>query len=221
MDFLNIGGGELLVIVLLAIILFGPEDILKIMRTIGGYVRKVQLMWAQMSAGLSGEFITDDVIPEEIRETIKETQESVAALKTTLADIEASAKADIGETKAIVGEVETSLKEISTSVSATVDEVPKALDAALKTPVARQTPATASPGDQPVQSAKPPVETPLLPLPVAGNDAPPHTAETTSSEGPLPEAKAGIGESPAAATPLMPPPSPPSSSETHAHGEGD
>ncbi len=35
MDFLNIGGGELLVIVLLALILFRPEDIYKAMRTLG------------------------------------------------------------------------------------------------------------------------------------------------------------------------------------------
>ena len=50
MEFLNIGGGELLIIVLLAIVLFGPEDILRIMRTIGGYVRKIQLMWTQVSS---------------------------------------------------------------------------------------------------------------------------------------------------------------------------
>jgi len=145
MDFLNIGGGELLVIVLLAIILFGPEDILKIMRTIGEYVRKIQQMWAQMSAGLSGEFITDEVIPEEIRETIKETQESVAALQKTFADIEATAKADLSQTKAMVEEVETSLKEIGTSVSDTVDEVPKALEATLNAPATKATPIVAPP----------------------------------------------------------------------------
>jgi len=135
MDFLNIGGGELLVIVLLAIILFGPEDILQIMRTIGEYVRKIQQMWAQVSANLSGEFITNDIIPEEFRETLKETQESVAALKETLTDIETSAKAEFDETKAMVGEVETSLKEIGTSVASTVDEVPKALETTLNAPV--------------------------------------------------------------------------------------
>ena len=204
MDFLNIGGGELLVIVLLAIILFGPEDILKIMRTIGGYVRKLQQMWAQMSAGLSGEFITDDIIPEEFRETIKETQESVAALKDTLSDIEASAKADISETKAIVGEVETSLKEIGTSVTTTVEEVPKALEATLNAPAAKQTPATA-PDNRRAPGAGLPVEMPQsAAIPVKDNDVPPHTVKTA-----LPEAQvAKTSES----TPVI--------SETHMHGEG-
>jgi len=216
MDFLNIGGGELLVIVLLAIILFGPEDILKIMRTIGGYVRKLQQMWAQMSAGLSGEFITDDIIPEEFRETIKETQASVAALKDTLSDIEASAKADISETKAIVGEVETSLKEIGDSVATTVEGVPKALETTLNAPAAKQTPATASTESHPAPGAEPPVETPQSAPPTNDNDTPPHTAEMAQSEAPLTEASEG--ESSEAGAPLTPT-SPPIAAETHAHGE--
>lgn len=216
MDFLNIGGGELLVIVLLAIILFGPEDILKIMRTIGGYVRKVQQMWAQMSAGLSGEFITDDIIPEEFRETIKETQESVAALKDTLADIEASAKADISETKALVGEVETSLKEIGASVATTVEEVPKALEATLNTPAAKQTPAAAAPENRPTPVAGSPVEMPQPAMPINDNDAPPPAVEMTQYEAPLTEASEG--ESSEAAAPLTPP-SMPVTSETRTHGE--
>jgi len=128
MEFLNIGGGELLVIVLLAIILFGPEDILKIMRTIGGYVRKIQQMWVQVSSGLKGEFITDELIPEEIQETIKDTRDSVTEVKKTLAEVKASAKADMNETKATVAEVTATLAEVKTSVETSMREIPKALD---------------------------------------------------------------------------------------------
>ncbi|HQE94037.1 MAG TPA: hypothetical protein PLH19_15190 [Anaerolineae bacterium] len=146
MEFLNIGGGELLVIVLLAIILFGPEDILKIMQTVGRYVRKIQQMWTQVSAGLKGEF-PDDIIPEEIQETIKETRDSVTEVQKTLAEIKASAEADLNVAKAAVEEVttlvetdlnaakatateiKTSLEDIQSSVETNVGEIPKAVKA--------------------------------------------------------------------------------------------
>ncbi len=151
MEFLNIGGGELIIIVLLAIILFGPEDILKIMRTIGGYVRKIQQMWTQMSSGLKGEFITDDMIPEEVQETLKETRESVAEVqktlseikasaaadldvaKTAVADIKASAEADFDNAKATVTEIKTSLEDVESSIETSFGEIPKAM-AAVSTP---------------------------------------------------------------------------------------
>jgi sec-independent protein translocase protein TatB len=147
MEFLNIGGGELLIIVLLAIVLFGPEDILKIMRTIGGYVRKIQQMWVQVSSGLKGEFITDEMIPEEIQETIKETRDSVTEVQKTLSEIKtsaaaeldaakdaiagikASAEADFHDTKATVKEIETSLKDVTSSVETSFGEIPKAVEA--------------------------------------------------------------------------------------------
>ncbi|MBN1261859.1 MAG: hypothetical protein JXB35_14370 [Anaerolineae bacterium] len=122
MEFLNIGGGELIVIVLLAIVLFGPEDILKIMRTIGGYVRKLQQMWAQVSLGLKGEF-DDDIIPEEIQETIRETRESVTEVQKTLAEVAAVAKADLDETLASVSEIKTSLESDIEDTKATVAEI--------------------------------------------------------------------------------------------------
>lgn len=146
MEFLNIGPGELIVIVLLAIILFGPEDILKIMRTIGGYVRKLQQMWTQVSSGLKGEF-DDDIIPEEIQETIRETRESVTEVQKTLAEVTAAAKADLDDTlttvseikasveadiadaKATVADIETSLGDVTSSVENSLGEIPKAVEA--------------------------------------------------------------------------------------------
>lgn len=132
MEFLNIGGGELLVIVLLAIVLFGPEDILRIMRAIGNYTRKIQQMWAQMSAGLKGEFIPDGIIPEEIRQTIEETKASVNEVKTTLAEVQTTVQTDIDDTKNTVKEVKASLREVDTSVKSDMREIPKAMRAVAK-----------------------------------------------------------------------------------------
>jgi Sec-independent protein translocase protein TatA len=128
MEFLNIGGGELIVIVLLAIILFGPEDILKIMRTVGGYVQKLQQMWAQVSSGLQGEF-DDNLIPEDLKETIKETRESVTEVQKTLEEVTAVAKADLNETITAVSEIQTSVETDIKDTKATVEEIKAALEA--------------------------------------------------------------------------------------------
>jgi sec-independent protein translocase protein TatB len=154
MEFFNIGGGELLIIVLLAIILFGPEDILKIMRTIGEYTRKIQQMWAQMSAGLKGEFISDEL--DEVQETINETKASVSEIQKTLADVKAFAEADLNETKAVVEDVKTTLEEMSTSVTDGVEELPKALEATLNEPMSKKTaPAGTSQAPTPVIAVEP------------------------------------------------------------------
>lgn len=157
MEFLNIGPGELIVIVLLAIILFGPEDILKIMRTIGGYVRKLQQMWAQVSSGLKGEF-DDDIIPEEIQETIRETRESVTEVQKTLAEVTAVAKADldstlttvseikasvesdIEDTKTTVTDIGTSLVDVASTVENSLGEIPKTVEAVAATDATRPIP---------------------------------------------------------------------------------
>ncbi len=172
MEFLNIGGGELLIIVLLAIILFGPEDILKIMRTIGEYTRKIQQMWAQMSAGLKGEFITDELIPGEMQETIKETQASVAEIQKTLAEVTASAKADLNETKAVVEDVKTTLEDMSTSVAVGVGELPKTLEATLNAPAPGETVPTATPQVSTSITAVQPEPLETAPLSAAAPSAP-------------------------------------------------
>ena len=53
MDFLNIGMPELLVIVLIGLILFGPEELLKAARTANGYLRSAQRMWREVASQLT------------------------------------------------------------------------------------------------------------------------------------------------------------------------
>ena len=82
MEFMNVGGGELLIIILLALVLFSPEDILKLMRTIGNYARTARQMWSNVSKSLQ-----DDYIPDEVKEVVKETASSVKDVKDTLTGV--------------------------------------------------------------------------------------------------------------------------------------
>jgi len=55
MDFFNIGTGELLVLAFLALLLFGPEDMLKVARTLGKYTREFHQKWDEFSSSLEAE----------------------------------------------------------------------------------------------------------------------------------------------------------------------
>lgn len=57
MDIFNIGTGELLVLVLLALLLFGPEEAIQAGRTIGQTIQKGQQMWWQFSALLQHDLL--------------------------------------------------------------------------------------------------------------------------------------------------------------------
>ncbi len=108
MNFFNIGGGELLVIILLALLMFGPKDIMNIMRTVGKYARAASKAWAQIVASLQG-----DIMPEEIREAVDDTQNSIKEVRQTFRGI--------GE----------SMNEIQTAVREDVKDLDKPLQVAM------------------------------------------------------------------------------------------
>ncbi len=60
MDFFNIGTGELLVLGLLAIAIFGPEDMVKMARTLGRYARLARESWMAFSRQLDREIALAD-----------------------------------------------------------------------------------------------------------------------------------------------------------------
>ncbi|MBN2005918.1 MAG: twin-arginine translocase TatA/TatE family subunit [Anaerolineae bacterium] len=95
MNFFNIGGGELLVIILLALLMFGPKDIMNIMRTVGKYARAASRAWAQIVASLQG-----DLMPDEIREVVDDTQNSIKEVRQSFTDIGQS-----------MNEIQTSVRE--------------------------------------------------------------------------------------------------------------
>jgi len=97
MDFFNIGGGELLVIILLALVLFRPEDIYKAMRTLGRYTRSARRMWAEFSTNIKQEMETREV-EEALSETkalIGSAEEAVATLKTSVNDVTKTVESDV------------------------------------------------------------------------------------------------------------------------------
>lgn len=53
MDFLNIGMPELLVIALIGLILFGPEDLLKFARMASGYLRSAQRFMREIASQMT------------------------------------------------------------------------------------------------------------------------------------------------------------------------
>ena len=98
MEFLNIGGGELLVIVLLALILFGPEDIMKMMRTLGKYARSAREMWNQFTGTMQQEYLASDELSgvlEDTKSSIAEAQDALKAIKSSVSEVTAAAGNDV------------------------------------------------------------------------------------------------------------------------------
>jgi Tat protein translocase TatB subunit len=98
MEFLNIGGGELLIIVLLALILFGPEDIIKMMRTLGKYTRQARDMWNQFSATLEQEYSAAG----ELSEVIDETKEVMNSIKSSVNEISSSVTSNVAAAQKVL-----------------------------------------------------------------------------------------------------------------------
>lgn len=100
MDFLNIGGGELLLIVLFALILFGPEDIIKIMRSVGKYTRTARQMWSQFTSTVQDEYLASQELEEALAETkatVAEAQQAIEDAKTSVEETTAAVQKDVAE----------------------------------------------------------------------------------------------------------------------------
>jgi Tat protein translocase TatB subunit len=97
MDFFNIGGGELIVIILLALVLFRPEDIYKAMRSLGRYTRSARRMWNEFSTNIKQEMETremEDALAE-TKTIISSAQDAVSTLKTSVSDVKRTVEGDV------------------------------------------------------------------------------------------------------------------------------
>ncbi len=76
MDFLNVGASELLVLVLLALLIFGPEDIVRIVRTASRYLAQLRRVWDSVANDLRQEFalVGADALATDVQESFKEVQ---------------------------------------------------------------------------------------------------------------------------------------------------
>jgi Sec-independent protein translocase protein TatA len=57
MDFLNVGPAELLVLALIGLLLFGPEDLLKFARTLGSYANQARRAWQEITSTVQMEIM--------------------------------------------------------------------------------------------------------------------------------------------------------------------
>jgi len=115
MEFLNIGGGELLVIALLALILFGPEDLAKMMRKIGEFARRTQQMWRQLST----------TVQEEM--DVSELEEAVAEVKATTVEVQETLKEIGSSVQEVSAELERNVSEAQREIEVQADESAAAL----------------------------------------------------------------------------------------------
>lgn len=129
MDFFNIGGGELLVIILLALVLFRPEDIYKAMRTLGRYTRSARSMWNEFSANIKQEMDTRE-LEEALAETktlLSSAEDAVSTLKTSVADVKEAVEGDVSAAgrslKAQAAEGAAALKSQTASAASAVSTV--------------------------------------------------------------------------------------------------
>jgi sec-independent protein translocase protein TatB len=127
MSFLNIGGGELIVLILLIALLFGPEDIVRIMRTIGKYTRKLLQMWAQVSTTLKAELLAEELeeTVEDVKASVKEAQDSV---KEVQREMEQSVRDVNREMEESVRDVNREVEESVRDVKREVDEIAKVIN---------------------------------------------------------------------------------------------
>lgn len=83
MDLFNVGSGEFLVLALLALLLFGPEELIKLLRTLREYSYKARRAWLHFSAELE-----QDVLTDEVKAVLQETRVSVDELQQGWRDIQ-------------------------------------------------------------------------------------------------------------------------------------
>lgn len=60
MDFLNVGPAELLVLALIGLLLFGPEDLLKFARTLGRYASQARQVWQEITSTVQVELMESE-----------------------------------------------------------------------------------------------------------------------------------------------------------------
>ena len=72
MEIFDVGGNELLIIVVLAVIILGPERLVKVAREAGKLVRNVKAYFSSLSDELETELAVLDEIKKETDDLIKE-----------------------------------------------------------------------------------------------------------------------------------------------------
>ena len=86
MEFLNVGIGELLLLALVGLLLFGPEDLLKFARSAGRQIQSLQRTWSEVSRSVQTDLLEiEHSEMQQRRPPPQETTTSEEARETRLA----------------------------------------------------------------------------------------------------------------------------------------
>lgn len=121
MDFFGIGAPELLLILLIFFIFFGPTKLPEVAGMMGKAMRKFKQASAEMNKNLLE-------ISDEIKETGKETQDAISPDKGLVRELKdvskelGDAAKDIRDSTRIPSEVKKDLREVSSEISSAAGE---------------------------------------------------------------------------------------------------
>lgn len=102
----DIGFWEILVILVVALLVVGPDRLPGLAREVGMWVRKVQRFVTSVRSDIEQEFQT-----EELRKLIKEQNHEIDQLKNLMKDTEDSLRSEVEETSYLVKSIENELKD--------------------------------------------------------------------------------------------------------------
>ena len=92
MDFLNVGPGELVVVLIIAILVAGPQRMIEIARSLGRVSRQLRSLSSDFTAALHSEI---RAVEEEVKESAPELAEAGQDLQKALAEpVEAQLEAE-------------------------------------------------------------------------------------------------------------------------------
>jgi sec-independent protein translocase protein TatA len=94
MDFFGIGFGELVLILIVALIIFGPGRLPEVARTLGRMSRNLKRMSSDFTSAM-----TKEIGLEEERESLKKASSDINATITRRIDIEDSIRSHLGPDK--------------------------------------------------------------------------------------------------------------------------
>lgn len=114
---LDIGWPELMIIALITILVVGPKEIPRVLRTVTQIMRKVRGMASEFQSGI------DELAREAELDDLKKDIEKTAS-KDIAGDLEKSID-PTGDVNKSVREIESSFKEAQSESKATVDEAAK------------------------------------------------------------------------------------------------
>ena len=108
----NIGIGEILIVLVVAFVIVGPDDLPKVARWLGRQVRSLKRMIREIKAETGWDELEKEVtdIRRDVRQTVKEMD--------ITADIKDAAKDVKGEVQGITKDVKTGFKELDQEVHA-------------------------------------------------------------------------------------------------------